>query len=122
MPHRMASPPQRETGTSTPCEVPPDALTALALPALADLDEHQASGRTCVWGGERLTIESAVDLGEQTDSAGRVCFLRSCRRHAGQAAHRALMEHAPSCEQCTDNAGGCDVGRILLRLIREGRR
>ncbi|MFJ2608161.1 hypothetical protein ACIO13_24775 [Streptomyces sp. NPDC087425] len=100
-----------------------ESLAVLSLPATLDsLDAARASGRACVWGGERLTIETAVDLGEQTDSAGRVCFLRACRRHAGQAAHRALMEHAPSCEQCTDNAGGCGLGRVLLRLIREGRR
>ncbi|MFJ8332889.1 hypothetical protein [Streptomyces sp. NPDC094437] len=95
---------------------------ALALPALDSLEEDRASGRACVWNGEPLTIETAVDLGEQTDAAGRVCFLRACRKHAGQVAHRALMEHAPSCEQCVDDAGGCDVGRVLLRLIREGRR
>ncbi|MFJ8335479.1 hypothetical protein [Streptomyces sp. NPDC094437] len=100
-----------------------EVLAVLALPAALDtLEEDRASGRACIWGGERLTIETAVDLGEQTDSAGRVCFLRACRRHAGQAAHRALMEHAPSCEQCTDNAGGCGLGRVLLRLIRDGRR
>ncbi|MFJ2607560.1 hypothetical protein ACIQOU_17240 [Streptomyces sp. NPDC091279] len=106
----------------TPQTYRPPIEAALALPALADLDEPRATGRACVWGGERLTIETAVALGEQTDPAGRVCFLRSCRKHAGQVAHRALMEHAPSCEQCTDNAGGCGLGRVLLRLIREGRR
>ncbi|MEU2730476.1 hypothetical protein ABZ650_22430, partial [Streptomyces griseoviridis] len=44
---------------------PGSVLAALALPALARLDEARAAGRSCVWGGEPLENPTAVDLGVQ---------------------------------------------------------
>jgi hypothetical protein len=94
--------------TTSTTEIPPEVLAALALPELAGLDEDRASGRACVWERERLTIETAVDLGEQlapadsTSVIGQRWFPRSC---AG-------------CK----TPDGCEVGQGLNRLLREHRR
>jgi hypothetical protein len=77
-----------------------------------------------VWCDAHLSAETAVDLGERRirvlDSSV-TAFPRGCRRDAGVAAYRALLDHAPSCEQCVDDATGCETGTLLRRLIREGR-
>ncbi|WP_439947139.1 hypothetical protein [Streptomyces sp. BBFR109] len=96
-------------------------LEALDLPAFEDLTPDQARGAVCVWGAEQLTAETAVDLGEQHGPDGR-WWPRACPRHAADRAHRALYEHVPLCEQCVDEAALCPVGRVLYRLVREGRR
>ncbi|MFF3891414.1 hypothetical protein [Streptomyces sp. NPDC001914] len=115
------------TETSPAVFVPPAVLEALGLPDLHGLDEDRASGRACVWEGERLTIETAVDLGEQlapTNSAsviGQRWFPRACHKHLAQRAHDTLFTHCPSCEDCAEPAD-CEVGRALYRLLREHRR
>ncbi|MFJ5915049.1 hypothetical protein ACIQFW_04525 [Streptomyces ardesiacus] len=99
----------------------------LALPS--GLTAAQGRGAVCVWGTERLTAETAVDLGEHVGSEGRL-FLRACRTHAADCAnraHRGLLEHAPGCDDChREPASGepvvCDTARALYRLVREGRR
>jgi hypothetical protein len=53
---------------------------------------------------------------------GITWFPRACRPCAGERAYAALFLHAPMCEQCADEAGRCETGRILHRLVREGRR
>ncbi|MEU6219309.1 hypothetical protein ABZ845_17600 [Streptomyces sp. NPDC047022] len=95
-------------------------LEMLALPALDGLTEAQTRGAVCVWhGGERLTAETAVDLGEQTAPRW---FPRGCRDCVAGRAHRGLLEHASLCEQCADEAAECPIGRGLYRLVRECRR
>ncbi|MEV7284778.1 hypothetical protein AB0O01_09510 [Streptomyces sp. NPDC093252] len=105
--------------TATPSE----ALSLLDLPPLDALTADQRRGAVCVWDAEEapLTAETVVDLGEREDGAAR-WFPRACRPHMGEQAYRALMGHAGLCEQCTDDAGGCEVGSGLRRLRREGRR
>lgn len=102
-------------------EVPPAISQALGLPPLllAKLTSDQTRGAVCVWGSERLTGETAVDLGEPIGAAGR-WFPRACRRHLVDRAHRALFTHAPGCSDCRD--GDCDIERGLYRLARDGRR
>ncbi|MEU1496034.1 hypothetical protein [Streptomyces sp. NPDC005732] len=109
--------------------IPPEVLEALALPELDGLTEGKARGRDCVWGGGQLTIESAVDLGEQlaaADSAsliGERWFPRACRRCIARRAHGALLTHATSCTACAraETSATCAVGRGLYRVSREYR-
>lgn len=54
--------------------------------------------------------------------AGESWFPRACLRCAAAWAHRGLFEHAPLCEQCTDEVSRCEIGLALYRLIRQGRR
>lgn len=103
----------------------PDVLTLLPLPDLADLPEPQFRGTACVWGGGPVDTVTAVDLGQRRiDCADGYITAspRACRRCAGEKAYGALFDHAPSCEQCVDNAAECEIGRALNRLVREGPR
>lgn len=106
-----------------------DALALLALPALDGLTDDQTRGAICVWDRheDRLTAETAVDLGEHMSPLNGSTslmrwFPRGCRHHTGQAALRALHEHAPMCEPCVDNAAECETGRALRRIIRDAHR
>ncbi|MGW2934757.1 hypothetical protein ACWDA7_23525 [Streptomyces sp. NPDC001156] len=74
---------------------------------------------------ERLTAETAVDLGERRIrvlDSHVTAFPRGCRPCSATAAFRALHDRTPNCEQCVDDAGSCETGIALRRLIREGRR
>jgi hypothetical protein len=105
------------------CQAPArEALELLPLPDPEGLTEQQLAGRACAWDGVPLLAETAVDLGARQAPDGSRCFPQGCSRCAGERAHRALFEHAPMCEQCVDEAGRCETGRALYRLIREGRR
>ncbi|MEU8588008.1 hypothetical protein AB0C59_13585 [Streptomyces sp. NPDC048664] len=98
----------------------PAVLQVLALPAADALTEAQTRGAVCVWhGGEKLTAETAVDLGEQTDPRW---FPRACPACVADRAHRSLLVHGAVCEQCADEAAECPVGRGLYRLVRDYRR
>lgn len=104
---------------------PPRGRAALPLPKVGDLSEQQQRGAACVWCATLLTAETAVDLGERRirvlDSYV-TAFPRGCRPCTATAAYRALLDHAPTCEQCIDDVDRCDTGTALRRLIREGRR
>jgi hypothetical protein len=106
-------------------DIEAEVLEALTpeLPALDALTEDQAAGRACVWGAERLTLESAVDLGEHQGEDGRF-FLRACRKCTAHRGHRALLDHGSVCPLCASEAtaADCVVGRGLYRLQRECRR
>jgi hypothetical protein len=52
----------------------------------------------------------------------RQWYPRACRPCIGEAAYRLLLDHAPGCRECVPDAGACEVGRALRRLMREGRR
>jgi predicted Zn-ribbon and HTH transcriptional regulator len=106
-------------------DIPAEVLAALApeLPTLDALTEDQAAGRACVWDAERLTLESAVDLGEREGIDGR-WFPRGCRKCTGHRAHHALLDHGSQCPLCASEAtaADCTVVRGLYRLQRECRR
>ncbi|MGI5139427.1 hypothetical protein [Streptomyces sp. CA-106110] len=92
---------------------------------MGDLTESQQRGAACVWCAQTLTAETAVDLGERRIKVLDnyvTAFPRGCRPCTATAAYRALMDHAPDCEQCVDDAGSCETGMALRRLMREGRR
>lgn len=102
-----------------------DVLALLILPGLDTLTEQQVRGTACVWDGVPLTNGVAVDLGPREASrAGQPFswFPRACRKCTHDRAFAALHEHAPTCEQCVDDAGRCETGRALQRLMREYRR
>ncbi|MBD9734150.1 hypothetical protein IGX29_20520 [Streptomyces sp. H28] len=103
--------------------MPAEVLAVLLLPAPDDVDDSQLRGAACVWcESSPLETETALDLGEQKTPTGETWFPRSCLRCAGAWAHHGLFDHAPTCEQCTDEASRCEIGLTLYRLIRQGRR
>jgi hypothetical protein len=115
-----------DNATSTALD---EALALLALPDLDGLTDGQTRGAICVWGRDedRLTPETAVDLGEHLSplrgsTSQMRWFPRACNACTGEAAFRALHEHAPTCEQCVDDASRCEIGRALWRLVRDGHR
>lgn len=110
-------------------DIPPEVLALLPLPDVEAMTDDQTRGATCVWGGERLRSDAAIDLGERlepvdgsTSTQGIRLFLRACAPCAGRAALQALHEHAPRCEQCVADASLCPEGLGLRRLMREARR
>ncbi len=98
------------------------AVPLLVLPPAGTLSEQQVRGLACVWDGITLSPDTAVDLGPRAvDGAdGVLWFPRGCRRCVSEAAHQVLLDHAPLCESCADNAAECPTGRGLYRLIRQG--
>ncbi|MCX4993872.1 hypothetical protein [Streptomyces longwoodensis] len=102
-----------------------DAISLLDLPPLDDLTENQVRGTACVWCATSLSVVTAVDLGERRHKrldGSYSTFPRACRPCTRAAGVRALADHAPLCEQCTDDPGACTTGMALQRLIREHRR
>ncbi|MFF8448672.1 hypothetical protein ACF06Q_13330 [Streptomyces leeuwenhoekii] len=102
-------------------EPPPEVLTLLVLPPLDTLSADRARGAVCLWCPERLTVETAVDLGEQS-TGGRRWWPRACGPCVGRRAHRALYDHVALCEPCVDDVGQCATGLSLSRLVRRHRR
>lgn len=102
-------------------DIPAEAFGLLLPPADA-LTDAQARGAVCVWDAaeQPLPTGTAVDLGERQDDGVR-WFPRACPTHTGQQAYRALMDHAPTCGQCTGDADNCPTGVGLRRLLRDGR-
>jgi hypothetical protein len=108
-------------------KVPRAALdhAGIVLPDPAGLTEEQRRGAACVWGGERLTVQTAVDLGVRTDGLdaepdlGGRWYPRGCRQHIAAAANLALEQHIGHCEQCVDDMSQCATGMALTRLKRE---
>jgi hypothetical protein len=97
-------------------------LALLPLPSVSVLSETQRRGAVCVWCQTRLTIETAVDLGERTGPADVRVFPRGCPDCVRAAALRTYGVHADTCEQCVDNPILCDTRRALRRLALEVRR
>lgn len=97
-----------------------EALTLLPLPV--QLSTRQREGHVCVWGGEALTTETAVDLGSRKLD-DRMVFPRACHPCIGKQALRALTDHNLGPQACATCATGmCDTSRALNRLIRIGHR
>jgi hypothetical protein len=101
-----------------------DGRALLPLPSLDGLVEQQVRGYTCVWGGEALANETAVNLGPRTKKRLGGTYQispRACRSCVRQQAARVLRIHEGSCEQCTDDASRCGTRAALEQLAREGR-
>ncbi|MFJ5259076.1 hypothetical protein ACIQAC_01195 [Streptomyces sp. NPDC088387] len=109
-------------------DVPADVVAVLVLPEIDGLAVDQTLGAACVWCNCPLPVATAVDLGEPLSPCGSTAIsgmrwcARSCPSCVAERAHRGLYSHIPDCEQCTDDAEVCDVGRILYRLVRDHRR
>ncbi|MGQ4349673.1 hypothetical protein [Streptomyces sp. SAS_275] len=100
-------------------------VTVLPLPGIGELTEQQVRGQACVWDAVPLSGVPAVDLGPQTAArAGSPVrwFPRGCPSCVASRAHRALLDHASSCEQCAGDGARCGTGLDLNRLIRQARR
>lgn len=111
------------TTTSATTSTEPSAV--LPLPALGELTEQQVRGQACVWDAVPLSGVPAVDLGPQSAQragASVQWFPRGCPSCVATRAHRALLDHASSCEQCVDDGARCETGLGLNRLIRQARR
>lgn len=109
------------TGTGTISGMPNHEALAL-LPLPNRLSTRQREGHVCVWGGEALTTETAVDLGSRKQD-GHTMFPRACHPCIGKEALRALTDHnlgPTACNTCATSM--CDTGRALNRLIRIGHR
>jgi hypothetical protein len=124
---QQASPPVPSAAQSPDGGVFAAVLALLLLPDLGGLTDGQPRGRDCAWCGKGpLTAESAFDFGEQGSPAGTITrvrwYPRGCRSCTAERAHSALFVHAPTCEQCADEGGLCEITRALYRLVRDGRR
>ncbi|MGW8700664.1 hypothetical protein ACWGOK_27700 [Streptomyces eurythermus] len=97
-------------------EIPAALVPHIMLPRLELLSDARTRGAECVWGGERLTGETAIDLGKHTDG-GLSWFPRACRRCTRDAVRAARNAHPGNCEQCADNADICTTRRALHELL-----
>lgn len=104
--------------SSTAQGIWPEVLDLLVVPEFDALSVDRVRGATCVWCPKPLSVESAVDLGEQIGAAGR-WWPRACGPCVGRRAHAALYQHVGRCEPCVDDVGQCQTGRALSRLIRK---
>ncbi|GAA5075713.1 hypothetical protein [Streptomyces similanensis] len=122
MTHGTAPASETAGAPSALLEVHAAVVNVLGLPKLAGIPDRQARGAHCLWcDWGPLTTETAVDLGEHM-ADGVTAFPRACRRCAGRRAHRGMFDHHPDCETCRTTEAGCEIGRALYRLAREGRR
>lgn len=101
-----------------------DALALIILPPLDGLTEEQLRGATCIWCGQGLTTDTAVDLGERRHrrlDGHYSTFPRGCRADVNRAAVQAIHDHAGICEQCVDDANACGEGMALVRMEKDSR-
>ncbi|MFE9906395.1 hypothetical protein [Streptomyces achromogenes] len=90
-------------------EIPAELVPHIVLPRLELLSEARTRGAECVWGGERLTGETAIDLGKHTDGGFNT-------RSAVRAARNA---HPDRCTECRGPADLYDTRRALHNLLLE---
>jgi hypothetical protein len=93
-------------------------LALLPLPKVSGLSGLQARGAACVWCQTRLTIETAVDLGERPGPGGVTLFPRGCASCARGVAERLYRTHVANCRTCLRNEQCAD--RQALRLLASG--
>ncbi|MCG7203940.1 hypothetical protein [Streptomyces arenae] len=106
---------------SEPASSTVDALALLELPALDGLTQGQVRGADCIWCGDQLSPETAVDLGERRHKrpGGRFStFPRACPACVLDTAKDAFWTHPGSCEQCADDATICETSTGLRQLMR----
>jgi hypothetical protein len=104
-----------ETRTSTDV----GAVALLPLPNVRRLSQLQARGAACVWCEDRLTIETAVDLGDRPGPGGVRIFPRGCDSCARASAARVYKAHVANCRACLRNTH-CIDRTGLRRLASEG--
>ncbi|MBK3524797.1 hypothetical protein JHN54_24695 [Streptomyces sp. MBT70] len=102
-------------------EIPAALVPHIVLPRLELLSEARTRGAECVWGGERLTIETAIDLRVHTNN-GFNWYPRACRRCTKAAVRTARDTHPDQCTECTGPTKLCETRRALHNLLMELRR
>ncbi|MFD8396680.1 hypothetical protein ACFV2N_47975 [Streptomyces sp. NPDC059680] len=106
------------TETRALVDIPAALLPLIPLPPLDVLPDARARGAECVWGGEPLSIATAIDLGER-ETDGIHWFPRACRPCAHRAVLAARNDHPGRCEQCTDDPSLCETRQALHTLALE---
>ncbi|MGW2954134.1 hypothetical protein [Streptomyces eurythermus] len=101
--------------------IPAALVPHIPLPRLELLSDARTRGAECVWGGDRLTIETAIDLGKHVDD-GFSWFPRACMRCTRDAVRNARNTHPGRCTECKAPTAPCDTRRVLHELLLELRR
>ncbi|WP_030615858.1 hypothetical protein [Streptomyces achromogenes] len=102
--------------------IPAALVPHIVLPRLELLSDARTRGAECVWGGERLSIETAIDLGKHVTDDGFSWFPRACLRCTRDAVWNARNSHPGRCTECRGPAAPCDTRRALHDLLLELRR
>ncbi|MFJ5835484.1 hypothetical protein ACIQGO_01650 [Streptomyces shenzhenensis] len=105
--------------SSETVNVPPtEVLDVLGPPDLDSLDEARGAGRVCIWGGESLTIETAVGLCETEATAANCSVGRSLHRLVGARSPHASppLSHMTMRVYQVDRYGTVtrDSGRVIV--------
>lgn len=96
---------------------------ALRLPNPGRLRPEQIRGDACIWGGDPIDDDSAVDLGRRSTTFMGIVgpwSPKACVECVRDAALKACPVHLRRCQQCQRNRP-CDTLRALHRLALEGR-
>ncbi|MEV6806585.1 hypothetical protein [Streptomyces sp. NPDC051132] len=93
--------------------LPVDFVPHVPLPRLELLSDARTRGAECVWGGEVLTTDTAIDLNERVTDSGAHWFPRACRGclrsavHATRGRHPATARTARAPPACARSATPC---------------
>ncbi|MEV6803124.1 hypothetical protein [Streptomyces sp. NPDC051132] len=99
--------------------LPVDFVPHVPLPRLELLSDARTRGAECVWGGEALTTDTAIDLNERVTDNGAHWFPRACRRCLRSAVHAARGRHPGDCPDCKRTTGLCETRNALHELLME---
>ncbi|MEV6803923.1 hypothetical protein [Streptomyces sp. NPDC051132] len=99
--------------------LPVDFVPHILLPRLELLCDARTRGAECVWGGEVLTTDTAIDLHERVTESGAHWFPRACRRCLRSAVRAARGRHPGDCPDCTDFTNLCSTRHALHDLLME---
>ena len=110
-----------ETTHPTPLRTDSSALLMLPLPQVLGLSPEKRRGAACAWCSERLTAETARDLGERPAPDGGTLFPRGCTPCVAAEARRVIRLHPRSCRTC-DAGQQCKDRAALYALALEDRR
>lgn len=89
----------------------------LPVPSPRYLQPGQIRGTACVWGGEPLDDDSAIELGWRVAGfrgVGGPWLPRACTSCVGDAARRALPDHVRERWRCDGQV--CDICHALRRI------
>ncbi|WP_240468241.1 hypothetical protein [Streptomyces dangxiongensis] len=99
--------------------LPTDFVPHIPLPRLELLSEARTRGAECVWGGEALNTDTAIDLNERVTGTGTHWFPRACRPCLRRAVRAARGRHPGDCAECADATHLCETRHALHDLLLE---
>ncbi|WP_436957104.1 hypothetical protein [Streptomyces sp. SudanB182_2057] len=111
--------PETPTPSTRLMVVPATLVPHIPLPRLELLSDARTRGAECVWGGERLTIETAIDLGKHVTVDGFSWFPRACLRCTRSAVRAARDNHPARCPECRGPTTPCSTRQALHDLLLE---